>query len=174
LLPVIEDTLDIFVPQCERKGLELGYLLASDTPYTIVGDPNRLRQLLTNLISNAVKFTNKGEVVVSVENSLQGRDHRLHFAVRDTGIGISPEGMKRLFQSFSQVDASTSRHYGGTGLGLAISRRLAEMMGGTMWVESEIGVGSTFHFTILVQAVPTQSRMQRLPLATWRTSGSWW
>jgi PAS domain S-box-containing protein len=163
LLSVIEETLDIFVPQSEYKGLELGYLLASDTPHTIVGDPSRLRQLLTNIVSNAVKFTHKGEVVVSVDSRLEGENHRLHFAVRDTGIGIAPEGIARLFRSFSQVDASTTRHYGGTGLGLAISRRLCELMGGEIWVESEVGSGSTFHFTILAQAAPAQSRVQRAP-----------
>ena len=162
LLMVIEETLDIFVPQTGRKGLELGYLLASDTPHTIIGDPNRLRQLLTNLMGNAVKFTSQGEIVINVESHMEGDKHRLHFAVRDTGIGISQEGIARLFKSFSQVDASTTRHYGGTGLGLAISRRLSELMGGEMWVESEPGVGSTFHFTILAHAAPAQQRVQRL------------
>jgi PAS domain S-box-containing protein len=161
LVSCIEETLDLFAAQTERKGVELGYLLASDTPHTIVGDPNRLRQILTNLVGNAVKFTSKGEVVVSVESQLENGNHRLHFAVRDTGIGISPAGISRLFKSFSQVDASTTRHYGGTGLGLAISRRLSELMGGEMWVESEVGAGSIFHFTILAQAAPTQYRMQR-------------
>jgi PAS domain S-box-containing protein len=161
LLAVIEETLDLFVPQTERKGLELGYMLASDTPHTIVGDPNRLRQLLTNLVGNAVKFTSEGEVFVRVESQLDGANHRLHFAVRDTGIGISPEGIARLFKSFSQVDASTTRHFGGTGLGLAISRRLSEMMGGEMWVESTPGVGSVFHFTIITQSAPALLRVQR-------------
>jgi CheY-like chemotaxis protein len=149
------------VPQTERKGLELGYKLASDTPHTIVGDPNRLRQLLTNLVGNAVKFTSEGEVFVRVESQLEEGNHRLHFAVRDTGIGISPEGIARLFKSFSQVDASTTRHFGGTGLGLAISRRLSEMMGGEMWVESTPGSGSVFHFTIITQSAPALSRVQR-------------
>ena len=162
LLTVVEETLDIFVPQTARKGLELGYLLASDMPHTIVGDPNRLRQLLTNLVGNAVKFTADGEIVINAESHVEGDKHRLHFAVRDTGIGISQEGIARLFKSFSQVDSSTTRHYGGTGLGLAISRRLSELMGGEMWVESEPGVGSTFHFTILVQAASAQQRLQRV------------
>ncbi len=161
LLAIVEGTLDLFVPQTERKGLEIGYLLTSDTPHTIVSDPNRLRQLLTNLVSNAVKFTSQGEVIISVESRPEEENHRLHFAVRDTGIGISQEGIARLFKSFSQVDASTTRHYGGTGLGLAISRRLSELMGGEMWVESEPGLGSTFHFTILVQSASAQSRVQR-------------
>lgn len=162
LLTVVEETLDIFVPQTTRKGLELGYLLASDMPHTIVGDPNRLRQLLTNLVGNAVKFTSNGEIVINAESHVEGDKHRLHFAVRDTGIGISKEGIARLFKSFSQVDSSTTRHYGGTGLGLAISRRLCELMGGEMWVESDPGNGSTFHFTILVQAASAQQRLQRV------------
>jgi CheY-like chemotaxis protein len=106
--------------------------------------------VLTNLISNAIKFTPAGEVAVSI-SPVPGCDAHLAFAVSDTGIGIPPEGMERLFKSFSQVDASTTRRFGGTGLGLAISQRLAGLMGGTMWVESEPGRGSTFHFTVLVE-----------------------
>jgi PAS domain S-box-containing protein len=161
LVSCIEETLDLFASQIEKKGLELGYLLASDTPHTIVGDPGRLRQILTNLVSNAVKFTSRGEVIVTVESRPEDEQHCLHFAVRDTGIGISAEGISRLFQSFSQADASTTRRYGGTGLGLAISRRLSELMGGHMWVESVPGVGSTFHFSILAQAAPANHRLQR-------------
>ncbi|MBI3979312.1 MAG: response regulator [Chloroflexi bacterium] len=128
-----------------------------------VADPTRLRQILLNLLSNAVKFTHQGEVLVSLDARALDRVpqpeddqpdwYELHFAVRDTGIGIPPDRIDRLFQSFSQVDASTSRKYGGTGLGLAISKRLAELMGGTMWVESEPGKGSVFHFTLRAQAV---------------------
>jgi len=137
----------------------------------VYGDVTRLRQILVNLLSNAVKFTERGEVVLSVEARQQDGDgsgnhqqpgeasfYELHFAVRDTGIGISEEGKDRLFRSFSQVDASTTRRYGGTGLGLAISKRLAELMGGTMWVESQPGVGTTFRFTILAEAAPPGSR----------------
>src|SRR5207237_3260915 len=135
-------------------------------PAAIYGDVTRLRQILVNLLANAVKFTEQGEVVISVEaaGAEQGAinraptDYELHFAVRDTGIGISEEGMARLFKSFSQVDASTTRRYGGTGLGLAISKRLAELMGGTMWVESQPGVSSTFHFTILAQTASARPR----------------
>ena len=121
----------------------------------IVGDATRLRQILVNLLTNAVKFTEDGEVVLSVDSeriaegdSSGAEICELHFAVRDTGIGIPKERIDRLFHSFSQVDASTTRRYGGTGLGLAISKRLSELMGGTMWVESEVGKGSVFHFTI--------------------------
>ncbi len=113
------------------------------------GDVTRLRQILVNLLNNALKFTEHGEVLLSLTTTSVGNGAiELHFAVRDTGIGISADGINRLFHSFSQVDASTTRKYGGTGLGLAISQRLAELMGGRMWVESEEGRGSTFHFTI--------------------------
>ena len=114
-----------------------------------MGDGARLRQVLLNLLSNAVKFTEQGEVIVHVDAEPAGPGvHRLHLAVRDTGIGIPQDRMDRLFESFSQVDASTSRRYGGTGLGLAISKRIVELMGGTMWVESEEGKGSTFHIEL--------------------------
>ncbi len=119
-------------------------------PPAVVGDVTRLRQILLNLLSNAVKFTERGEVVLTVTSAAARRgDAELTFAVRDTGIGISAEGMSRLFQSFSQADSSTTRKYGGTGLGLAISKRLAELMGGRMWAQSDgLGKGSTFLFTI--------------------------
>jgi hypothetical protein len=125
-----------------------------------------LRQILVNLLSNAVKFTEKGEVVLSISSEREaaaaednnGEKYLVNFTVKDTGIGIPSERMDRLFQSFSQVDASTTRRYGGTGLGLVISKRLSEMMGGTMWVTSEVGVGSTFHFTIRAYAAPALER----------------
>src|SRR2546421_4518913 len=161
----LESALDLLAARATEKGLDLAYLLDDQVPAAMYGDVTRLRQILVNLLSNAVKFTQEGEVVLSVEARRTGEEggahtqewnggsvYKVHFAVRDTGIGISEEGMNRLFQSFSQVDASTTRRYGGTGLGLAISKRLAELMGGTMWVGSEPGVGSTFHFTILAQA----------------------
>jgi PAS domain S-box-containing protein len=173
LLACIEETLDLFAVQVEQKGLELGYLLGQGIPHTIMGDPGRLRQIVTNLVSNAVKFTERGEVIVKIHKEVHNEVlnelgskfdagyHTLHFAVRDTGIGIAPEDIPRLFHSFSQVDASTTRRYGGTGLGLAISKRLSELMGGKMWVESELGAGSTFHFTIHVQAAPAEHRIPR-------------
>jgi signal transduction histidine kinase/DNA-binding response OmpR family regulator/HPt (histidine-containing phosphotransfer) domain-containing protein len=162
----VESSLDLLATGAAEKGLDLAYQITPETPEAIVGDVTRLRQILVNLLSNAVKFTERGEVVLSVSSeqvSSRGPDeaagtHLLHFAVRDTGIGIPPERMDRLFQSFSQVDASTTRRYGGTGLGLAISKRLSEMMGGTMWVESTPGQGSAFHFSIRAQAAPAPAR----------------
>jgi signal transduction histidine kinase/DNA-binding response OmpR family regulator/HPt (histidine-containing phosphotransfer) domain-containing protein len=178
----VEGALDLFAPQAAEKGLDLACFIEPGVPATIAGDHTRLRQILVNLLSNAVKFTDQGEVVLSVELSSTPEagsrtpDHdsrfthherpltpdacELHFSVRDTGIGIPPDRMDRIFESFSQVDASTTRRYGGTGLGLAISRRLSELMGGSMWVESPArggevkgGRGSTFHFTIRAEAV---------------------
>jgi CheY-like chemotaxis protein len=135
-----------------EKNLDVAYVFEGEVPAAVNGDVTRLRQILLNLLSNAVKFTDGGEVVVSV-NAESRDDHvELRFGVRDTGIGLSKAGLGRLFQSFSQADSSTTRKYGGTGLGLAISKRLAELMGGTMWAESAgPGTGSTFSFTIRVQ-----------------------
>ncbi|MCK4978124.1 MAG: response regulator, partial [Anaerolineales bacterium] len=158
----VEGTLDLVAGKAFDKGLDLAYLIDEQTPSTFSGDMTRLRQILLNLFTNAVKFTETGEVVLTIKShpiSNAGRKvlnsdiHELHFAVRDTGIGIPKERMDRLFQSFSQVDASTTRKYGGTGLGLAISRRLSEMMGGSMWAESQEGVGTTFYFTIHTKVV---------------------
>jgi signal transduction histidine kinase/DNA-binding response OmpR family regulator len=151
----LEAALDLLASQVTHKGLELVCEVDDTAPDVVVGDVTRLRQILINLLNNAVKFTERGEVVVSVTaRSLDDRRHKLHFAVRDTGIGIARDRLDRLFQSFSQVDASTTRKYGGTGLGLAISKRLSELMGGAMWAESEVGVGTTFHFTIVAEAAP--------------------
>jgi GAF domain-containing protein/CheY-like chemotaxis protein/anti-sigma regulatory factor (Ser/Thr protein kinase) len=145
----VESALDLVAPRANDKHLEVAYLFEGEVPAAVTGDVTRLRQVLLNLLVNAVKFTEAGEVVLSVSAQGQGNDTQLSFAVRDTGIGLTPEGMDRLFQSFSQADSSTTRKYGGTGLGLAISKRLAELMGGTMWAESEgPGRGSTFRFTI--------------------------
>jgi signal transduction histidine kinase/DNA-binding response OmpR family regulator len=145
----IEAVLDLLTPMASKKGLDVAYVIDDETPPVIVGDVTRVRQILLNLLNNAIKFTERGEVVVSVSDvSSSGDRHMLTFAVRDTGIGIPPDLVQRAFQPFSQVDVSTTRKYGGTGLGLAISRRLAELMGGRMWVESQPDVGSTFYFTI--------------------------
>jgi signal transduction histidine kinase/DNA-binding response OmpR family regulator len=147
-----ETALELLSSRATEKGLDLACLIDASVPATMVGDPTRLREILMNLVSNGVKFTDRGEVVVYVEScELDHGRHEVHFRVRDTGIGIPQDRMGRLFRSFSQVDASTTRRYGGTGLGLAISSRLAEMMGGRMWVESEVGSGSTFHFTVLLE-----------------------
>lgn len=153
----IEDALDLLAANAATKGLELAYVIEQHTPTALVGDVTRLRQIMVNLLSNAVKFTKEGEVIVSVSSeALSEHRHEFCFAVRDTGIGITAEDMKRLFNSFTQGDATTTRQYGGTGLGLAISRQLTHIMGGTMWVESELGYGSTFYFTI--QAGVTASK----------------
>ncbi len=158
----IEESLDLVAAKAAEKGLEMAYLISSDVPGMICGDVTRLRQVLVNLLSNAVKFTHQGEVVVSVSSRLldqaSQQTYELSFAVRDTGIGIPDDRLNRLFRSFSQVDASTTRQYGGTGLGLAISKRLAGLMGGRMWVESDVGIGSTFYFTITTQ--PSSGRMR--------------
>jgi PAS domain S-box-containing protein len=155
----VEDALDLLATRAAEKNLDLAYLIDDGVPSTLVGDVTRLRQVLVNLIGNAIKFTASGEVVVSVSSQVTARRHEVRFAVRDTGIGIPPERMDRLFKSFSQVDASTTRMYGGTGLGLAISKRLAELMHGMMWVESVPGAGSIFSFTIIAASVPTQARI---------------
>ncbi len=141
----VESALDLVAARAAEKALEVAYDFEGDVPAAVEGDVTRLRQVLLNLLSNAVKFTEAGEVVLGVRSE----GETLHFAVRDSGIGLTEEGRARLFQSFSQADSSTTRKYGGTGLGLAISKRLVELMGGTMWVESAgPGRGSTFAFTI--------------------------
>ena len=156
----IEGALDIVAPRASEKHVELGCLVGEGAPAGIVGDVNRLRQVLLNLLSNAVKFTEVGEVIVHVDGEPVGRgEHRLHVAVRDTGIGIPQDRMHRLFESFSQVDASTSRRYGGTGLGLAISKRIIELMGGAMWAESEEGKGSTFHIELTASEANVPARI---------------
>ena len=147
----VESALDLVASRAVEKHLDTAYLFEGDVPPAIVGDVTRLRQIILNLLGNAVKFTEKGEVVLTVTSKPQaGGKAELTFAVRDTGIGLSAEGMSRLFQSFSQADSSTTRKYGGTGLGLAISKRLAELMGGRMWATSEgEGKGATFFVSIV-------------------------
>jgi PAS domain S-box-containing protein len=156
----VESALDLLQVRASDKKLDLACLIEPHMPLGVIGDVTRLRQILINLIGNAIKFTDKGEVVVMLSSRVMdaGKQLEMHFAVRDTGIGIPKDRMDRLFRSFSQVDVSTARKYGGTGLGLAISKRLSEMMGGSMWVESEHGKGSTFHFTVLTEeaAVPAK------------------
>lgn len=144
----IEESLDLIATQATAKGLDLAYLVDSGIPAQICQDSTRVRQILANLLSNAVKFTEQGEIVVRVRGTPHATGWELHFYVQDSGMGIPADHLGLLFQSFSQLDTSTTRRFGGTGLGLAISKRLAELMGGTMWVESEVGHGSTFHFTL--------------------------
>jgi len=185
----IEEALDLLATKAAEKKLELAYLFDPQTPSMLVGDVTRLRQILVNLVGNAVKFTDAGEVTVSVtakkflaqrrsfrEDIAQVEDdapsvtnatppnkptnlqpptfYEIQFAIKDTGIGIPADRLDRLFKSFSQVDSSTSRQYGGTGLGLAICKSLSKMMGGRMWVESQVGIGSTFYFTVIAESVP--------------------
>ena len=155
----VESAMELVAPNAAEKRLDLAYVLDSGVPEAVVGDVARLRQILLNLLNNAVKFTERGEVVLAVDAKQVGEGrHRVHFSVRDTGIGIPPERVDTLFESFSQVDATTTRRFGGTGLGLAISRRLTEAMGGTIWVESRVGEGSTFHFTIEADEAPRPLR----------------
>jgi two-component system, sensor histidine kinase and response regulator len=134
--------------RAHQKDLELAYFIPPELPEFFVGDPVRLRQVILNLVGNAIKFTERGEVVLRVEVESQDQDGAtLHFAVKDTGIGIPSDKQKLIFEPFTQADTSTTRKYGGTGLGLSISIRLIKMMGGQIWLESEPGSGTTFHFT---------------------------
>jgi CheY-like chemotaxis protein len=153
----VESALDLTAGRAIEKGLDIAYLIDDNVPAGIKSDVTRLRQILINLLSNAIKFTDKGEVVLTVKKGKA--KHEILFAVRDTGIGISANNVSRLFQSFSQADSSTTRRFGGTGLGLAISKRLAEMMGGEMRVESGgIGQGSKFIFTIRAESAKILER----------------
>ncbi|MCG3191591.1 MAG: Sensor histidine kinase RcsC [Thermoanaerobaculia bacterium] len=155
----VESVVDLVAIRAQEKGLDIALMIEAHTPQAVIADSGRVRQVLTNLLSNAVKFTDEGEVIVAVRVSAEPDEahegHEFHISVRDTGIGVPPERIDRLFQSFSQVDTSTARRFGGTGLGLVISKRLVEMMGGRIWVETEAGKGSTFHFTF--RAVVTDS-----------------
>jgi two-component system sensor histidine kinase/response regulator len=145
-----------------EKGLELLCDVAAEVPEVVVGDPTRLRQVVVNLLGNAIKFTEKGEVEVRVETESRDKEGVcLHIAIRDTGIGIPPEKQRHIFDTFTQADVGTTRQYGGTGLGLAIASRLVGMMGGRIWVESLVGLGSTFHFTVRLgtaERTPEESR----------------
>ena len=149
LSPILEQLANITAFKAAEQGLEVLFDIDADVPCSLVGDPTRLQQVLTNLVNNAIKFTQKGEVVIraTVDNH-HNEQVMVRFTVQDTGIGMNREQLGRLFQSFSQADSSTTRKYGGTGLGLAISKQLVELMGGEIGVESEPGVGTTFHFTL--------------------------
>jgi two-component system sensor histidine kinase/response regulator len=181
LVSCLEEVLDLFGARSAEKKIDLAYLYDSHTPGTIVGDPTRLRQVLTNLVGNALKFTEKGEVVVEVSSERLSRQElppdnaylrlveeekfepeewtRLKFEVRDTGPGIPADRLDRLFQAFSQVDASITRHHGGTGLGLVISKRLVEAMGGKIWVNSVTEAGTSFFFTLFTKSISSPRRV---------------
>jgi CheY-like chemotaxis protein len=161
LRTAVEEAVELLAGQAAKKGIELGCLIQADVPTALRGDPGRVRQILLNLLGNAVKFTTQGEVTIEVQNQASSSTFNpgyetpnschLRFSVRDTGIGIPTDRLDRLFQSFSQVDTSTTRRYGGTGLGLVICKKLAETMGGTIGVESTPGKGSIFWFTIQLE-----------------------
>ncbi len=166
LRTAIEDVLELLSEQAASKGLEIGMLLPPELPTWLMGDPGRLRQVLTNLVGNAIKFTEQGEVFVQVSCvAQQAEEVQLYVEVSDTGIGISAEAQRHLFEAFTQADASTTRRYGGTGLGLAISRRLVELMGGTLGVTSTPGEGSTFYFTVQAQIGSNPPRLMDSQIA---------
>ena len=166
LLETVESTRDLLAGQAMQKGLEIASLIAPDVPRRLRGDPGRLRQVLLNLIGNAIKFTERGEVIIRVRNA-DGRSEspRIHFEVSDTGIGITPEAQARLFKAFTQADSSTTRKYGGTGLGLAIAKQLVTMMHGTITVQSQPGVGTVTAFTAVLQSPQDNSiEVERVPI----------
>jgi PAS domain S-box-containing protein len=161
LVECLETSLDLVAARAAEKGLELAYAVDDSLPGTVLGDVARLRQVFANLLVNAVKFTDHGEVVLTISGRPADEGYYLAFSISDTGIGMSEDSMGKLFLSFSQVDASITRKYGGTGLGLAISKRLVELMGGQIWAESLPGKGSTFHFTILTERAKGRSPLSR-------------
>jgi signal transduction histidine kinase/HPt (histidine-containing phosphotransfer) domain-containing protein len=161
----LNTTLKTMEPQAHHKNLTLAQYVAPEIPDGLIGDPGRLRRILVNLVGNAIKFTERGQVVIRVETErLADQELWLHMAVVDTGIGIPAERWPLILEPFTQVDGSSTRKYGGTGLGLAIARRLIELMGGRLWIDSEVGHGSTFHFTARFDTQPGQMAMTTLPV----------
>ena len=171
---VVADAVKALALRAHEKGLELGYRIAPGVPQSLRGDSLRLRQILLNLVGNAIKFTDKGEVFVSVEvQKAEGSDLELHFQVRDTGMGIPKDKQRIIFEAFAQADGSTTRKYEGTGLGLTISSRLVELMHGRLWVESEVGAGSTFHFVARFVTRAEQKPEPTVPSAVKGRRRSW-
>ncbi len=160
----VEEALDLFAPKASEKHLELAYFVEPEVPTSIIGDVTRVRQVLVNLLSNALKFTHKGEIVVHVDaEAIKPGRYMLHVSIHDTGIGIAADKLDSLFDAFTQADASTTRQYGGTGLGLAICKKLCQLMGGDIWAESTPGEGSIFHFTLAADAAASHSRIGHSP-----------
>jgi signal transduction histidine kinase/DNA-binding response OmpR family regulator len=166
---ILGETMKALGHRADQKALELIYDVQPDVPDALLGDPGRMRQVVTNLVGNAIKFTQRGEILVSVEKESETpAGVLLHFSVRDTGIGIAKEFQDRIFEPFSQADGSTARKYGGTGLGLTITNRLVAMMGGRMWLDSESGKGSTFHFSVALGIQPHPAAPPYLPAESLR------
>ena len=160
LAPSLAETLQVMRFRAKQKGIELRWQVEANVPDRVIGDATRLRQVLVNLVGNAIKFTARGEVSVQVETQEQSVERViLHFRVTDSGIGIPKEKQSMIFEAFTQADSSTTRNYGGTGLGLAITTRLVTLMEGKLWVESEWGQGSTFHFTVTFGLAPQESAL---------------
>ncbi len=159
------ETMKALAIRADQKGLELIYEVQPDVPEALIGDPGRIRQILTNLVGNAIKFTERGEILVTVEEESSEPDKTcLHFSVKDTGVGIPAGKQQQVFEAFSQADSSMARKFGGTGLGLTISAKLVEMMGGRIWVESQVGQGSTFHTTLRLSVQNTPARRPAAPI----------
>ncbi len=164
LIDCVEGALKTIAHRANEKGLELLCDIAPEVPQTVAGDPGRLRQVLLNLIGNALKFTAEGEVGIRVVvDAIEEKASIMHFIIFDSGVGIAPEKLEMIFDSFTQADVSTTRQFGGTGLGLTISRRLVQLMGGQMWVESELGAGSRFHFTLRLITVANNAAVTGSP-----------
>jgi signal transduction histidine kinase len=155
LLDTVGEIVQPFSIEARKKGIEFRCELAPELPVRVIGDAGRLRQIVINLLGNAIKFTRAGHIGLRVDGDQRGDDVTLHFAVSDTGIGIPIDKQRAIFDAFTQVDSSISRRFGGTGLGLSITRRLVEKMGGRMWLNSQVSIESTFHFTLTLKVDPS-------------------